>query len=214
MNAEELHELPTFIQPPTARGQARWRKVVETAKRLFEERGYNEVSFAEIVREAGGSLTTVYRWFGNKNDLFLCVVLDHISRVPKMIDLIKLSGPTARADVEAVVEKLVVNVPFNVARGVFLETRIFSKYQSKMLDLIEQNTNVPIASLFGRIRRERGVEFVVSDEELALTLTRFFRGLFLEVALDETQKEQRLEHGKRLIAAVLISLIRTPEGAR
>ncbi|MBQ2038270.1 MAG: TetR/AcrR family transcriptional regulator, partial [Thermoguttaceae bacterium] len=107
MDTDKTAVFPSFNMPPTERGKARWRKVVNTAKRLFEERGYNEVSLAEIVRESGGSFATVYRWFGNKDDLFLCVVLDHISKVHEIIESTPLSGATAQEDVEALVGKLV-----------------------------------------------------------------------------------------------------------
>ena len=214
MNSQERTEFPTFFQPPTSRGQERWRKALDTAKRLFMERDYNDVSLAEIVRESGGSFSTLYKWFGGKDELFLCVIIDHISHASALVESIETPGPTAEDDVRATVEKLVANGPFQLARHVFLETRMFKEYRSKMLELIERNTNVPIAGLFGRIRKERGVEFILSDEELALTLVRFFRGLFLELALDETQIQSRLEQGKRLITDVLISLIRNAEGAR
>ena len=207
-------ELPTFTMPVTERGKARWRKVVDTAKRMFQERGYNDVSLAEIVREAGGSLTTVYRWFGGKEDLFLCVVFDRLSHTKETIEPFEFSGPTARDDIKTLVEKLVANVPFKLVRRVFLETSILKDYQGKILELIERNTNVPIAGLFARIRRERDVDFVVSDEELALLFVRFLRGLFLELALDEAQSSSRLENGKRILVAVLTSLIRSPKGAR
>ena len=62
------------------------------------------------------------------------------------------------------------------------------------------------------MRKERGVEFVLSNEELALTLVRFFRGLFLEVALEGTGANDRLERGKQLIVAVLTALICNVKG--
>lgn len=205
---------PSFNMPPTERGKERWRKVVNTAKRLFEERGYNEVSLAEIVRESGGSFATVYRWFGNKDDLFLCVVLDHISKVHEVIERASFSGATAEEDVETLVGKLIANIPFGLVRHVFSETNLFKGGQAQALELVEKNTNVPIADLFARIRKAHGVEYAFSDEEMALVFVRFIRGLFLELTLDASQTPRRLEQGKRLIVSVLTSFIRSPQGAR
>ena len=214
MDTDKTAVFPCFNMPPTERGKARWRKVVNTAKRLFEERGYNEVSLAEIVRESGGSFATVYRWFGNKDDLFLCVVLDHISKVHEIIESTPLSGATAQEDVEALVGKLVANIPFGLVRHVFSETTLFKGNQAPALELIEKNTNVPIAGLFARIRQKHGVEFILSDEELALVFARYFRGLFVELTLDASQTARRLEQGKRLIVSVLTSFIRGQKGVR
>ncbi|MBQ1338172.1 MAG: hypothetical protein IIY32_07610, partial [Thermoguttaceae bacterium] len=94
------------------------------------------------------------------------------------------------------------------------ETTLFKGNQAPALELIEKNTNVPIAGLFARIRQKHGVEFILSDEELALVFARYFRGLFVELTLDASQTARRLEQGKRLIVSVLTSFIRVQKGAR
>ena len=120
----------------------------------------------------------------------------------------------AEEDVEALVEKLIANIPFRLVRHVFSETTLFKGNQAPALELIEKNTNVPIAGLFARIRQKHGVEFILSDEELAFVFARYFRGLFVELTLDASQTARRLEQGKRLIVSVLTSFIRVQKGAR
>lgn len=60
-------------EPPTKRGQARQQKLLEVAERAFLQNGYAATSVNQIVREAGGSLGTLYRQFGNKLGLFEAV---------------------------------------------------------------------------------------------------------------------------------------------
>ncbi len=57
----------------TARGEARREKFMQTAAEVFMECGYAGASVNEIVRRAGGSLSTLYRLFGNKLGLFEAV---------------------------------------------------------------------------------------------------------------------------------------------
>ena len=54
------------------RGGPRTRaRIREVANRLFQERGYDNVTVAEIAREAGVSSVTVFNHFPRKEDLFL-----------------------------------------------------------------------------------------------------------------------------------------------
>ncbi|WP_178863086.1 TetR/AcrR family transcriptional regulator [Thiomicrorhabdus cannonii] len=66
---------PTASSPVllTKRGLARQQKLLEVAERAFLQNGYAATSVNEIVRQAGGSLGTLYRQFGNKLGLFEAV---------------------------------------------------------------------------------------------------------------------------------------------
>lgn len=56
--------------PLTKRGYERHEKILEAAGEVFAEQGYAGASINEIVRRSGGSLGTVYKFFGNKLGLF------------------------------------------------------------------------------------------------------------------------------------------------
>ncbi len=59
-----------LTQPCTQRGLERRQKILNAAKTVFIEQGYANASINEIVRLSGGSLGTIYRFFGNKLGLF------------------------------------------------------------------------------------------------------------------------------------------------
>ena len=48
--------------------------IVESARVLFLEQGYDQTTLADVVNRAGGSLATLYKLFGNKEGLLLAVV--------------------------------------------------------------------------------------------------------------------------------------------
>jgi len=54
----------------TARGEARKRALLVEARRMFLEHGYERTSINELVRRAGGSMATLYRYYGGKAGLF------------------------------------------------------------------------------------------------------------------------------------------------
>jgi TetR/AcrR family transcriptional regulator, mexJK operon transcriptional repressor len=60
---------------PTSRGSKRRAKFVAVATRLFLERGFEGVTVGEIVKEAGGSLSTLYAYFPCKTDLFQAIAM-------------------------------------------------------------------------------------------------------------------------------------------
>lgn len=52
----------------------RRRAVIDSARALFIEQGFERTTLGDIVERAGGSLSTVYKLFGNKDGLFEAVV--------------------------------------------------------------------------------------------------------------------------------------------
>jgi len=58
---------------PTA-GDRRRRAIIDAAYALFMEKGYESVSVDEIIRMAGGSKATLYKFFGNKEGVLRAVI--------------------------------------------------------------------------------------------------------------------------------------------
>ena len=197
--------------PPTERGRARWRRIVDVAARLFEERGYANVTISDIVAETGGSLATVYKWFGNKEELFMAVWGVLITEVCERISLLKHDGKTLEEDIENAIGLISSNVPFRFARVALLESGMFTRFSSEILATVEEKTNVPIANTFRRLREKYGTEFKLSDREMALVYVRYFRGLFLEVVFRPDDATERVESGKRILKEILLSLVMTCE---
>lgn len=59
--------------PQTRRGHERRLALLLSANTLFLERGYDAVSLDDIVNHAGGSKTSIYKYFGNKDGLFIAI---------------------------------------------------------------------------------------------------------------------------------------------
>jgi len=58
---------------------------VAAARRLFIEKGFDDTSLADVVSEAGGSLATLYKLFGNKAGLLAAAVSDRARSGAEMI---------------------------------------------------------------------------------------------------------------------------------
>lgn len=65
--------------PVTCRLDRRRKAIIAAARRLFIEQGYERTTLAEIVTCAGGSLATLYKLFGNKDQLLEAVVFENVA---------------------------------------------------------------------------------------------------------------------------------------
>jgi AcrR family transcriptional regulator len=61
------------------RGELRRAAFLKAAEEVFLESGYEASSMAEIVRRAGGSLSTLYLQFGDKEGLFQAMVDERVA---------------------------------------------------------------------------------------------------------------------------------------
>ena len=73
MNDYESCDYPSN-RPLSCKAESRCTKFIDVAYHLFLENGYEKVSMNDIVKHAGGSLATLYKHFGNKEQLFIYVL--------------------------------------------------------------------------------------------------------------------------------------------
>jgi len=73
MNENESSDYPS-TKPLSCKAESRCSKFLDASFRLFLENGYEKVSMNDIVKHAGGSLATLYKHFGNKEQLFIYVL--------------------------------------------------------------------------------------------------------------------------------------------
>ncbi len=66
-------EISGHNSPQTRRGHQRRLALLECASTLFLEHGFDAVSLDDIVNLAGGSKTSIYKYFGNKEGLFVAI---------------------------------------------------------------------------------------------------------------------------------------------
>ncbi|MCW2248094.1 AcrR family transcriptional regulator [Azospirillum fermentarium] len=67
--------------PARPRGWARCRALLDAAAALFVEKGFAATSLTDVLRQAGGSRTTLYKHFGDKEGLFRAMMEEHCAQV-------------------------------------------------------------------------------------------------------------------------------------
>lgn len=69
----ENRELYSNTLAQTKRGTERCLAFLDAATQLFSQKGYDAVSLDDIVQHAGGSKSSLYKFFGNKEGLFTAI---------------------------------------------------------------------------------------------------------------------------------------------
>ena len=72
--------------PKNKKSRLRCEQILDAAFELFLQHGYENVSLSDIITKSGGSLSSIYKYFGNKENLFLRVVEFHTERLDKKLD--------------------------------------------------------------------------------------------------------------------------------
>jgi AcrR family transcriptional regulator len=77
--------------PSTQRGRERREKILAAAEAVFFEMGFEAASVGEIVRRSGGSLATLYKMFGTKEELFESLVVARAQSLYESLSVDRLS---------------------------------------------------------------------------------------------------------------------------
>ncbi|MBK8198345.1 MAG: TetR/AcrR family transcriptional regulator [Acidobacteria bacterium] len=93
MSKQPVHTLESAPEPPKSRGDLRREAFLKAALEVFLEQGYDAASMAEIVNRAGGSLTTLYNQFGDKQGLFLAMIRERTQSLSDSM-MVELSAHT------------------------------------------------------------------------------------------------------------------------
>jgi AcrR family transcriptional regulator len=76
--------------------------LLETARRVFEERGFHAASLEEIADAAGYTKGAIYSNFAGKDELFLAVLMEHIERRADALFDVAFDGKDFESGVRAV----------------------------------------------------------------------------------------------------------------
>lgn len=91
-------EPPTPQEPAdTGRAELRRAAFLKAAREVFLQNGYESASMAEIVRRAGGSMSTLYSQFVDKEGLFQAVVDEQVARLTEQTE-VELASQTPLAE--------------------------------------------------------------------------------------------------------------------
>jgi AcrR family transcriptional regulator len=91
--------------PRAERRRVREQELIAAARKLFDERGMQDVPIEEIAREAGIARGLVYRHFSSKEELFVLTVTDYLAELAVLLTTARESaGGDPREQLERITE--------------------------------------------------------------------------------------------------------------
>ena len=91
-------------RPPATDSAETWRAILDSARRLFGERGYGAVTNKDVANDAGVTTGALYHYVESKLDLYVAVDVDLQERVyGRFVDAVA-SSSTFAGKLEAVLE--------------------------------------------------------------------------------------------------------------
>lgn len=89
MSQHDSTEAPSTAatEPEAGRAELRRAAFLQAARDVFLEFGYEQANMAEIVRRAGGSLSTLYAQFGGKKGLFEAMIDSRVGELTEQMQV-------------------------------------------------------------------------------------------------------------------------------
>lgn len=139
--------------PQQRRSRQKVNKILETAKKLFQESGMDSVSMREIAREAGMAIATVYQYFPNKQSIVRRIWENYTETVDTVLEteLATLLEDPSSATVQRAIGRIVDNVARSHEENpAFVEIRRCVEATPDLRELNFENT-MQAAELIKRI---------------------------------------------------------------
>src|SRR5919198_76152 len=179
--------MKTGLTQPQRKARTR-RTLVETARRVFLERGFHGASLDDIADPAGYSKGAVYSNFASKADLFLAVLDAHFEERARAYADVALDGGSLEDSYRAVArfrfaaeerepewEPLPLEFWTYAARREDLRTAVTDR-RERFLDVI--------AGLIEELASRHGVAYAIPTREVARGSAALLRGMAIERMLD------------------------------
>ncbi len=188
----------------TIQGNETKKRIIDCAKKLFIEKGYNNVSVDEIVKEAGSSKGGFYTHFKSKEEL--------IFNMAPMADEAYLSFSKMDVKYENNIEKIssLVNYVFQLMENEIGLEYISVIYSSQIKDLTtyrfltapEREYYNQLKILIEEAQSSKEVTSDLSAEEIVSILTTCIRGVIYDWCLKKGSF-QLIPYGMKLIGMML-----------
>lgn len=96
------HHKPTFDNIPAEKRQ----RIIKTATAEFAQNGFDNANMNAIAKNAGVSVGSLYKYFENKQDLFLTIIQYSIQSMEELLTVLAVSNEDILVKVERIIREI------------------------------------------------------------------------------------------------------------
>ena len=163
----------TLPAEPATKGERTRAVLLDAAKRLFVSKGYHGTSMREIADEAGLALGGIYNHFGNKEDIFVGVLMERHPFLVVMPALLAAQGQSVETLLRDAAQRMLVELSQNqdFLNLMFIE---LVEFEAKHIPMLFEMFFPPLMQFAQQLEAAQGP---LRDIPLPIVL-RSFLGLF------------------------------------
>lgn len=191
----------------TAKGQRRSHRILETATRFFLEKGYESTSLNEIIRASGGSMTTAYQYFGNKEGLFWAVIESVVYEIKDRYSGFQIPDRDYRAGVKKFVTQLYDNMGEPRVFRLLLMALQLEVFHQRAYDMMCRELFGPFRKIMSEMEKRYRIHYIFGVPETSLCIQRHARGTVLEMMFHPGNLEENIQQGIEQTTALFLRLI-------
>ncbi len=199
------------VGPQTERGRKRYCKIIETATLLFLKKGYEATSINEIIHDAGGSLTTAYQCFKNKEGLFWAVFETIVAELKDRYITFLFEGDDYREAIKVFVTRIYENMFEPKMIRLMLVAFQIESLREKVVAVMYRELFEPLRHILIELEERFKLKFVFGIEETLLCVLRHARGTVLEFIYHPELTQENKLLGIEQTTAIFLRLIDMPK---
>lgn len=179
--------------------------MLDAALKHLQEKGVDGVSMNNMVREAGGALSSAYKIFRNKEGLLIAAFEETMCRKGETVAKIELRGASFFEKLGALIRG-VFEVRTEALATIFIFNGLaIESFCRRSLAAFEKLLFPRFTEALERIADETCVSFRIPAEDVDHVLVRLLRDTLIEVILTPGTDKARLEECVRLITEAVSS---------
>jgi AcrR family transcriptional regulator len=207
-------------RPPRALAGEVEERILDAARKVFLERGFEGASVDEIADVARAGKPTIYARFPGKEALFAAVVARRVSEKASFYESISPTGATLEARLGSIGTAILRNVlaaeTVGLARAAIAEARRFPDLAASVHRMAQERTSEAVAQLLGELPEADELPGFAADRRAGTA--RYFIELILlpmlvRALFGEDLKALRAEIGPHVARTVAFFLAACTQGA-
>ncbi|TXE88184.1 TetR/AcrR family transcriptional regulator [Campylobacter volucris] len=189
------------------KSQARLEKIKQIAAESFLKNGYEATNLKDVIKEAGGSFSSVYQYYNNKEGLFEAILNDFTEN-----HFLKIFNETMKAKENSSLEDFLYNFAlayleiFYNEKTIAILRLLFSEIYNEKINFtkwLKGNNDTGVEAILQQRFAKENKKLARNAEFLSHTFRAMLRGSFFIQSLFQNKasmdKNEQKKHAKKVV---------------